>query len=117
MATIASQALVILSLVCNIQFSYHRFVFKGGESGIQPSLGHVRLFRLGPVMDVNKRGLATYKTYSQEREERLVAKHTELEEKLYKLWKELGEIKMTLLISQLVIKKSSFDPRPYDLLH
>ena len=68
-------------------------------------------------MDVNKRGLATYKTYSQEREERLVAKHTELEGKLYKLWKELGEIKMTLLISQLVIKKSSFDPRPYDLLH
>ena len=108
MATIASQALILLSLVlCNIQFSYHRFVFiKGGESGIQPSLGHVRLVRLAPVMDVNKRGLATYKTYSQEREERLAAKHTELvrlEEKLYKLWKELGEIKRNLLISQLVI--------------
>ena len=95
MATIASQALVLLSLVCSIQFSYHRFVFiKGGESGIQPSLGHVRLVRLAPDMNVNKRGLATYKTYSQEREERLAEKHTELvrlEEKLYKLWKELGE--------------------------
>ena len=103
MTTIVSQSkttLLFLSLACNIQFSSQRIVvIKGSESSIQPSLGHVRLVRLASVMNVNKRGLATYKTRSQEREEHLAAKLTELvrlEEKLYKLWKEFGEIEMNL---------------------
>ena len=103
MTTVVSQSkttLLFLSLACNLQFSSQRtVVIKGGENSIQPSVGHVRLVRLASVMNVNKRGLATYKTSSQQREEHLAAKLTELvrlEEKLYKLWKEFGEIEMNL---------------------
>ena len=117
MTTIVSQSkttLLFLSLACNIQFSSQRIVvIKGSESSIQPSLGHVRLVRLASVMNVNKRGLATYKTRSQEREEHLAAKLTELvrlEEKLYKLWKDFGEIEMNLRFPSMSLKNHYFTP-------
>ena len=117
MTTVVSQSkttLLFLSLACNLQFSSQRtVVIKGGENSIQPSLGHVRLVRLASVMNVNKRGLATYKTSSQEREEHLAAKLTELvrlEEKLYKLWKEFGEIEINLGFPSMSLKIYYFTP-------
>ena len=48
-----------------------------------------------PFSNVYKRGLATYKTLSQEREEILKANQAELvklEDQLFDLWQDIGDI-------------------------
>ena len=86
-----------------IHFIAARFVVKEVERGILPGLEKKpeaqkiiwpRPF-LVPFSNVYKRGLATYKTLSQEREEILDAHQAELvrlEDQLFDLWQDLGYI-------------------------
>ena len=113
MSKIVSQAtlIIFICLACNIQFSAQKLVIKKLEKSIQPGLGKSRLDNskyvtdlfsglfFVPFKNVDKRGLGTYQTREgeEERKENLetkLADFVRLEDKLWKLWKELGDIEL-----------------------
>ena len=114
MSKIVSQAkatlIIFICLACNIQFSTQKLVIKL-ERSIQPGLGESRLddskyvtdlfseLFYVPFKNVDKRGLVTYQTREGEEEKKeniktKLAELVRLEDKLWKLWKELGDIEL-----------------------
>ena len=132
MSKIVSQAkatlIIFICLACNIQFSTQKLVIKL-ERSIQPGLGESRLddskyvtdlfseLFYVPFKNVDKRGLVTYQTREGEEEKKeniktKLAELVRLEDKLWKLWKELGDIELEWSIKITI----HLSPRPYDLL-
>lgn len=84
--------IIFLSLTC-IPFIAARFVEKEVEREILPGYAKRPYLTYRPFLV--PRGLGTYKTLSQAREENLEANLAELvrmEDELYDLWQDLGDI-------------------------